>query len=252
MEAESIAAGLFWGRRHRWARWLAAASLAAFVLLTLNVVAYALLRPFEERWPPLDAKVAKALAPGQAMIVVLGGGRTLGALEYAEGETLSAASMRRTAYAAQLAVQTGLPLGVSGGAPSGGVVSEAQLMKNILENAFGRRVALVEDSSFDTRQNALYTARALAVRKMGTVVLVTDVLHMPRAARAFETAGLQVVPAPVYFRASAPLNITDFLPSTDALSLSRYALHEWVGAVWYAMRGAIASPSRSAGTVHRL
>ena len=234
-----LAVGLIWSRKHRWARWLAAASLVAFALLTLKVVAYQLVAPFEARWPPLDMKIAKSLAPEQAMIVVLGGGRTLGALEYKERETLSPASLRRTVFAAQLAARTGLPLAVSGGRPSGGVLGEAELMKNLLENGFGQRVALVEAKSFDTRMNALYIAQALAGGKVRTVVLVTDVLHMPRAARAFEAAGLKVLPAPVYFRASAPLNVTDFVPTAEGLELSHYALHEWLGAAWYGMRRAL-------------
>ncbi len=234
-----LAAGLFWGRKRRWARWLAAGSLVAFALLTLNVVGYALVRPFEDRWPPLDPVVAKGLGPERAVIVVLGGGRVLGALEYPARETLAAASLRRTAYAAQLSAKTGLPLVVAGGSPGGGVLGEAALMKNLLENGFRQRVMLVEDASFDTHQNALYTAKALAGRNIRTVVLVTDVTHMPRAARAFEAAGLRVVPAPVHFHASTPLNVTDFLPSVDGLELSRNALHELVGAAWYRMRRAI-------------
>lgn len=231
-----LAAGLFWSRRHRWARWLAGVSLSAFVLLTLKVVAFALVAPVEARWPPLDPQVARRLAPTQAMIVVLGGGRTLGALEYPERETLSAPSLRRTVFAAQLAERTGLALAVTGGRADGGKLSEAELMQALLEKGFRQRVTLVEARSLDTRQNALYVARALAGRNIRTVVLVTDVLHMPRAARAFEAAGLKVVAAPVYFRASAPLNTTDFLPSLDGLTLSRYALHELVGAGWYEMR----------------
>jgi len=234
-----LAMGLYWSRKHRWGRWLAAGSLVAFALLTLNVVAYVLVAPFETRWPPLDPAVAKALGPERAVIVVLGGGRFLAALEYPARETLAAASLRRTAYAAQLSARTGLPLAVAGGRPGGGVLGEAELMKNLLVNGFGQRVTLVEDASFDTRQNALYMAKALAARNIRTVVLVTDVTHMPRAARAFEAAGLRVVPAPMHFRASAPLSVIDFLPSVDGLELSRNAWRELVGAVWYRMRRAI-------------
>jgi len=234
-----LAAGLFWGGKHRWARWLAAVSLLAFTLLTLKVVAFQFAAPFEARWPPLAAQATKGLAPGEAMIVVLGGGRTLGALEYPEHETLSAPSLRRTVFAAQLAARTGLPLAVSGGSPDGGTLGEAELMKKLLESGFKQHVTLVEAKSFDTRQNALYVAKALAGGKVRTVVLVTDVFHMPRAVRAFEAAGLKVVPAPVYFHASAPLNVTDFVPSADGLELSRYVLHEWIGAAWYEMRRAI-------------
>ena len=234
-----LTAGLVLGKKHRWARWLAGVTLAAFVLLSLKVVAYQLAAAFEANWPPLKLQAAKKLAPDKAMIVVLGGGRTQGALEYPERETLSDGSLRRTVYAAQLAARTELPLAVSGGSPKGGVRPEAELMKELLEKGFGQRVALVEAGSFDTRQNALYTAKALAAGKVRTVVLVTDVIHMPRAVRAFEATGLKVVPAPVYFQASAPLVATDFAPSVEALELSRYALHEWVGAAWYAMRRAM-------------
>ena len=234
-----LAAGLFWGGRYRWAQWLAAGSLVAFALLSLNVVAYALVQPFENRWPPLDPAITKRLAPEPAVIVVLGGGRTLGALEYRERETLSAASSRRTIYAAQLSERMGLPVAVSGGKPGGGVLGEAELMKNLLENGLRRTVMLVENASFDTRQNALYTAKALARWNIRTVVLVTDVTHMPRAARAFEAAGLKVVPAPVNFLASAPLQVTDFMPSMGGLELSRNVLRELVGALWYAIREAI-------------
>lgn len=234
-----LAAGIFWGRKHRWARWLAGVSLFLFVLLTLKVIAYAMVAPFEARWPPLDPRAAGRLASTQAMIVVLGGGRTLGALEYPGHETLSAPSLRRTVYAAQLASGTGLPIAVTGSSPGGGTLGEAELMRNLLEGGFRQRVALVENKSFDTRQNALYVAQALATRNIHTVVLVTDVLHMPRAARAFEAAGLKVIAAPVYFRASAPLNVTDFLPSPGGLELSRYALHELAGSAWYALRRAI-------------
>lgn len=234
-----LAAGLYWGGKHRWGRWLAAVSLVGFVALSLNVTGYAFVKPFEARWPPLDPAVAKKLEPERAVIVVLGGGRILGALEYPARETLAYASLRRTAYAAQLASQTGLPLAVAGGKPGGGVLGEAELMKRLLEDGFRQRVMLVEDRSLDTRQNALYMAKALTERKSRTVVLVTDVTHMPRAARAFEAAGLRVVPAPVHFRTSAPLNVTDFVPSVDGLELSRNALRELIGAAWYEMRRAI-------------
>ena len=94
-----LAAGLYWGRRYRWGRWLAGASLVVFVLLSLNAVGYALLRPFEARWPPLDPLIAKNLASERTVIVVLGGGRRQGAIEHADGEALSSASIRRVFWA---------------------------------------------------------------------------------------------------------------------------------------------------------
>jgi uncharacterized SAM-binding protein YcdF (DUF218 family) len=219
-----IALALWCGRARRWMQWLAGCALVLFMAMTLGVVGYGLSSLFESRWPPLEQARAKQLRADDAFIVVLGGGRTLGAIEYPEAETLSSASMRRSLYAARLAGATGLKIAVSGGKPAGGAVSEAGLMRDFIEKDLRQPVALVEDQSFDTRQNALYVAKSLDARKIRTVVLVTDVVHMPRS---------------VHFRASAPLNITDFLPSVDGLEMTRYAVREMVGALWYRLRRAI-------------
>ena len=234
-----IAFGLWQGRKHRWARWLTGIALVLFVSMSLTVVGYGMAKPFEDDWPPLDLAVAGRLPSDQAVIVVLGGGRTLGAIEYTDRETLSSASFRRSVYAAQLADQTGLRIAVSGGKPNGGGMSEAVLMKNFIENGLKHPVAFVEDQSFDTRQNAIYVAKALQEQNIRTVVLVTDVMHMPRATHAFQAAGVTVVPAPLNFQASAPPNITDFLPSVQGLEITRYALRELVGELWYRVRRAV-------------
>lgn len=231
-----LAAGLYWGRRYRWARWLTAGSLVLFVLLSLNAVGYALLKPFEAHWPPLDPSITKKLSPERTVIVVLGGGRRQGAIEYADREALSSASLRRVIYAAQLADQTGLRLGVSGGKPDGGQLSEAALMKNLIEKNLKQPVAFIEEQSLDTRQNAIYMARILAGENIDAVVLVTDVLHMPRAVQAFQATGLMVMPAPMYFQSGSPLTLLDFLPSVQGLENSRYALHEIIGDIWYRLR----------------
>ena len=244
-----IGVGLWLGRKSNrragWllvGRWLTIVSLLLFVSLSLTVVGYGLVKPFKDDWPPLDPAVAGRLPSDQTVIVVLGGGITPGAIEYIDYETLASASLRRSVYAAQLSEQTGLRLAVSGGNPSGGALGEAVLMKNLIERSLKSSVAFVEDQSSDTRQNAIFMARTLAQHKIRTVVLVTDVLHMPRAVHAFQAAGLAVVPAPMYFQASAPLNITDFLPSVGGLEISRYVLHELIGELWYRVRRSIPLP----------
>ncbi len=235
-----LAIGLWQGGRRRWARWLAAASLIALVLLSVNAVSRLLVQPFETASPPLDSVRIRELPKQGAMIVVLGGGRRLGALEYPGGETLGSASLERSRYGARLAKATGLPLAVTGGKPDGGILSEAALMKDFIEAELKQPVAIVEDQSFDTRQNAQFILAQLAPLKIGTIILVTDVLHMPRAARTFEALGAKVIPAPMDFRTSAPLNVTDFLPSAGGLRLSAYVFHEWIGEIWYRSRRAIA------------
>lgn len=238
-----LAIGIVAGRRHRWGIWLSWASLAVFFLLSLKVVAYELLRPIEKEWPPLtDLGMERAAVKGAA-IVVLGGGRSFGALEYARKETLSRASVRRVIYAAQLARRKELPVVVAGGSPGGGAESEAVLMRDLLEEGFRIKVSDVEGRSMDTRQNASNVRRLLAARKIDTIVLVTDVTHMPRAARAFESEGLKVIPAPLNFQASAPLGPLDFVPSVEALELCRQVIREHIGAIWYRLRRLLRPPN---------
>jgi len=234
-----LAIGLWQGPKRRWARWLTIGSLIAFVLVSLPAVAYLLARPFETAWPPLDPARLRGLPSEGTMIVVLGGGRTLGAIEFPEHETLSSASLERSRYAAKLAKESSLPLGVSGGKPGGGQISEAVLMQRLIQDEFGYPVSVVEDASFDTRQSARFMAGRLEQLGKHTVVLVTDVMHMPRAARAFESLGLHVIPAPMNYCATTPLRLPDFLPSVQALKLSRYVLHELIGEAWYRWRRAV-------------
>ena len=59
---------------------------------------------------------------------------------------------------------------------------------------------------------------------------------MPRSVVAFEKAGLKVVPAPTAFEGGKPFKFMDVLPSADAINISRFALHEMVGAFWYKIR----------------
>ena len=233
-----IAIGLSQAGKRRWGRWLAGVSLLALTLLSVPAVSYLLAQPFEAASSPLDSAQFNDLPKQGAMIVVLGGGKRLGAIEYPEGETVSSSSEERSRYGTRLAKMTGLPLSVSGGKPNGGNLSEAALMKIFIETELNQRVTIVEDQSFDTRQSAQFTLARLAPLKVDTIVLVTDTLHMPRAARAFEALGAKVIRAPMNFRAGAPLNLIDSLPSSAGLYLSAYVLHELIGQVWYWARSA--------------
>jgi uncharacterized SAM-binding protein YcdF (DUF218 family) len=67
------------------------------------------------------------------------------------------------------------------------------------------------------------------------VLLVTHAWHLPRASRECVRAGLEVVPAPTGMRHAPPLEVGAFVPSARALRESALAVHEWLGALWYAL-----------------
>lgn len=178
--------------------------------------------------PPLDASRMKE---AQA-IVVLGGGRYRGAPEYGE-DTASHATLARLRYAAKLHRETQLPILVSGGTPEGAIPSEAEIMRRILVGEFMLPVRWVEDSSINTRENALNTANILLPANITRVLLVTDATHMQRSAHSFEAAGFSVLPAPTLFH-RRPLTPLDFM--ARSYDKTRYALHEWIGLFWYRVR----------------
>ena len=74
-----------------------------------------------------------------------------------------------------------------------GVVPEAEVMGDLARAAGVPEAALlVEPHSRNTFENARETARLLHARGLRTVILVSDRVHLPRAALLFRRAGLRV------------------------------------------------------------
>lgn len=213
-------------RRPRLGRGLIAIGIGALWLLSTPWIAAQLSRSLQED-PPITATM---LAGAQA-IVVLGAGTYHDAPEYG-GDTVNDLALERLRYGARLARASGLPLAVTGGAPSGGQ-AEGELMRQTLVADFGIRPRWVESQSRDTAENAALLAPMLKEDGVGRIALVTHVWHMPRSRKLFEHHGIQVVPAPIGFVTDGPdavINtVTDWLPSAKALRRSYWATHEWLG-----------------------
>ena len=194
--------------------------------LSMPVVANALVRSLE---PPAASlgEIKRAQA-----IVVLGGGRNLGSPEWG-GETVNEYTLRRARYGAQLARETGLPVYVSGGKPTGGQLAEGTLMRELITREFNHPVKWVDAVSTTTREQAVITAEDLKPQQISRVVLVTDAVHMPRAQRAFELAGLTVIAAPTGYTAQRPFAPYQLIPGPTALRDSHVALREWVSQLHY-------------------
>ena len=198
-------------------RALVIASLAALWLLSTQVVADRLVR-LTERYPALDLnRPLRAQA-----IVILSCGTERPAPEYG-GPAAGADLLERLSYGAYVARRTGLPVLLSG-APE-----DAPAMRATLARDFGITARWVDGESRDTFDNARFSARLLEADGIRRVVLVTSSYHEWRAAREFESAGLEVEPAPVHVWAPRPRHLTDYLPEAHGLLESTQALHEIVG-----------------------
>ena len=164
-------------------------------------------------------------------IVVLGGGVENDAVEYS-GPTLSPDAMSRLLYGLHLSRSTQLPMAYTGGigwAGKGGQTSEAEVAAIALTRLGAPPLRWQESQSRDTRENALLTAALLKNDGITHIALVTHAWHMPRSARQFEAAGLQVTPAPMGYIRSDLSPLLQWLPSGKGLRDSGWVLREWLG-----------------------
>lgn len=169
-------------------------------------------------------------------IVVLGGGARPTSPEYGS-EVPSSRTLERLRFAATLHKRTGLPLLVSGGAVSHSTQkAEAQLMSEILLQDYGIKPRWIEGNSRNTAENAVYSHSILGADGVDKVLLVTHALHMRRAELAFGRQGFAVKPAPTVFHSISEGSWGDWLPNAAALRVTRDALHEHIGYVWYLVR----------------
>jgi uncharacterized SAM-binding protein YcdF (DUF218 family) len=221
--------------RRRWPRTglaLGVTSLALLLLFSTRAGAYLLLRPLENLTAPLTQE---ATAGAQA-IVVLGGGRISASPEEGGHDSVNPQTLARLRYAARLQRTTGLPLLVSGGKPDGAAESEALLMARSLRDDFAVPVRWLEQDSDNTAQNAFYSKRQLQHDGVTRVLLVTDAMHMPRAQAIFDRADLAAVAAPTRFLRDERFSAIYYVPDGEGLRRSHYALHEWLGLLWYRLR----------------
>ncbi len=230
-----ILLGVLWWRRPLLGRGLVFLSTLTLLVLSLPIVSHRLMEPLEP-YPALsDADLHRPTAQG---IVLLCAGRYTDATEFG-GDSIGPISLQRLRYAAWLQRRTGLPLVVSGGSPPHEDPPLGQLMGRVLEQEFRIPVTAVEDRSQTTWENASFTAPILQRLGMQRIFLVSSAWHLPRAVHAFEREGLRVIPAPTVFEtrefANGPMP-HDFIPDPSNLHRSYYAIHEYLGRLWYAIR----------------
>lgn len=224
-------AGFFVVRSHpRLGRTLLIGSLALLWLCSTSFFAGNALRLLESSVKAVDTQAQPADA-----IVVLGGGTYFHAPEYGS-DTVSEPALARLRFAAKLQRETGKPILVTGGKPLGNDLSEGQQMKSVLEQEFKVPVRWTEDASDNTLENARYSYRLLEEAGIKRIYLVTHAWHMLRSARAFASAGFDVIPAPTAFTTHYQTTLLSFLPETGALGGTRLFMHELIGLLWYRLR----------------
>ncbi len=171
-------------------------------------------------------RVAAEVQPAPAIVVLTA--------YVAPDGTLNESAMRRVHAAARLFHQGLSPLVIiSGGDPT---VSEGPQPADYMAEFAGelgipRSAIIVERGSQNTHFSAVQVAALCRARNIERVLLVTDAIHMRRAAAAFRAQHLAVSPAP-----ADPWSLWW---ETPEIQLKKFwaALHEYGGLLYYRWQG---------------
>lgn len=200
------------------------------LVLAIPAVAGLLLATLERNLPlspPPDQ-------PPQAIVVL--GGDTLRGGSQAPITHLGPLSLERVRAAALLYRRTGLPVLITGGKLRASEPPVAAMMTDSLVHDFQVPVQWVEEESRDTWENADLSAAILRGQGIRSVYVVTQAWHMRRAIVAFSAAGITVTAAPTRFDRVSMSFALDFVPEVSGWRASYFAMHEWIGLVWYSLR----------------
>lgn len=107
---------------------------------------------------------------------------------------------------------------------------------------------IIQNTSVNTQEEAVYDAEILRKMGVGKIILVTSATHMRRAVGLFEAQGLEVIPAPTDYNFSDDEwdILTSFswsrlfmniVPQSSNMSSLETALKEYIGIAVYRLRG---------------
>lgn len=230
-----------WRRQRPRTRPLVATAIlvGSLFVLSLPVTGFLAMRTLESAYPPNRVDVP---APGDTLVVLSAGL----VLEDAAGEhvRLDDASIERCLHAVRLYKRAGrCRMILSGGKPDwskpGPTLAKA-MHDFVMELGVRPEDVVLEDKSSTTFENAVNSRVLLSEDADERIWLVTEASHMNRAARCFRKLGIDVTPAPCAHQAAVwEFSIEAFLPAAGGLALITRASHEWLGRIWYRLRGRI-------------
>jgi uncharacterized SAM-binding protein YcdF (DUF218 family) len=222
--ALAVVALVLWKRSRRYSIVLACTALVLY-LCSIPLVAYALVRPLEQKYaPPKEVQ--------GDVIVMLGGGATPDTPDVGGTGMLSGSAANRLLTVARLYRETRLPIILSGGQvfPDDGVESEIA-RRQLMALGVPSDAIFVENQSRNTEENAKYTKSLLERHGFRRPILVTSAFHMRRSVIDFANVGVSVVPYPTDYQTSVhPYWYPSLLvPNGYSLFLVWTALHEYLG-----------------------
>ncbi len=220
--------------RSRWTRRLLFIGIGGLVAFAVLPLGSWMIRPLETRFPtpnPMPRHVDG--------IIVLGGAIRVDTSIDWKRPVLNEAAQRMTTFVALARRYPKARLVFTGGNadPLHAKPAEAVFARRFFDEMGLRSRGIVyESKSRNTRENALYSRRLVRPRRGQTWLLITTAADLPRAVGCFREVGWSVVPVPTDFRGARDGG--GWLPGlTGGLRNANWAMHEWIGLVYYRLRG---------------
>ncbi|MGC2718754.1 MAG: YdcF family protein [Candidatus Acidiferrales bacterium] len=230
------AIGLVWRRRSNLALLLIWVGLGGLTLCTVLPVGAWLMRPLERRFPAMPD-----LPEHVDGIILLGGFLDLEQSSALGRPVLDEAAGRIPTFVALARHYPQAALVFTGGDPGlfGSGTTEAAVTWQLFEQlGLASERIRYEDRSRNTHENAVYSQALVKPAPRQQWVLVTSAVDMPRAVGCFRAAGWPVIPYPTDYHTAG---IALFPGLRDGFMTVDWATHEWIGLVYYRLRGWIPS-----------
>lgn len=218
-------------------RWLVIPFVALWVLST-EAAAHLILGSLEWRHPPLVQR------PDDVGAIVILGASIIEPGGYPINAQLEPISMVRTSQGATFYHQ-GSPCLVitSAGPPPSGPnepTCAGRMADYLVELGVPEENVVAEGRSRTTHENAVESAKLLREKGITKIVVVTDAVHLPRSVACFRKQGFEVIPGGTYYKATGwRWELDRFIPQGEALHSVHRVSHEWIGILYYWVRGYI-------------
>lgn len=228
--------GLVWFRRSTVALvcvWVGLGGLTLCAVLPVGVWA---MRPLENRFPAVPDLPAHVDG-----IILLGGFIDLKESADLGQPVLNEAAGRVPAFVALAQHYREATLVFSGGDPEvfGRSTTEAAVTRQLFKQlGLAAERLRYEDRSRNTHENAIYSWALVKPAPSQHWLLVTSAVDMPRAVGCFRAVGWPVIPYPADYHAA---RATLFPGLRTGFMTVDWTMHEWIGLVYYRLRGWIPS-----------
>jgi uncharacterized SAM-binding protein YcdF (DUF218 family) len=168
-------------------------------------------------------------------IILLGGGIIEGVPDISGTSIPSSDMTVRIVDTVRLYKKYKLPIIVSGGSVPGKVKEAVVVGRFLNDLGVNPKDIILEDSSRDTVENALYVKGIFNKKGYKKGLLVTSAYHIRRSEFLFKKTGIDVYPhsCGIASDKSALLNLYDFLPNIGNLDKTAVTVKESIGLLFY-------------------